>query len=241
MKLVELLKELESKKEQLNHLRENSVLTNGLAIYGKTLRDFEDRLFECEEFSNVVRVNYLDLPSFLVEKETEEPISANRNFIGGDVKPQTAVEITIKPGDEIKLNKYVDIYSITLLKVFNHKEDINKPGIWVYPTVFDANTFEPTNQIRVIWDPEKLKDALKLMDSKETPKERLMRMFESALDSLEPNISCEYIMKVRCSSRSFAQDLLKADTPTIEDPMKQYVFSGTTGFVGFTGYNDHMK
>jgi len=64
-----------------------------------------------------------------------------------------------------------------------------------------ANTWG-TNQIRVIWDPDQLKDALTLMGRPETPNERIMRMFETALNNMEPNINCEYIMTIRCSSRS---------------------------------------
>jgi len=67
------------------------------------------------------------------------------------------------------------------------------------------------------------------------PKERIMRMFESALESMEPNIECDYYLSIRCSERSIfiEGDDAKEEAPVIEEP-KQMVFSGVTGFVGFT-------
>lgn len=202
MKLVEFLAKLESQQSQIENAEDKIITTNGLTLDSKVLSMFEKSLFECDEFKNVIRINYLELPNYLIDKESGEPISGNREFLGGDVTVNQTLSFKALPGQEIKFGKYVDIYTISLHKRFNMSEDVKKPGIWIYPTSFEEQTLAPTNQIRVIWDPEQLKDALALMGSQETPKDRIMRMFESALDSMEPNISCEYIVEIRCSARS---------------------------------------
>lgn len=202
MKLVEFLAKLESHQSE-NDTRENKIITEtGLILNSKTLSTFENSLFECDEFKNVIRINYLEYPTYLVDKESGEPISGNREFLGGEVKSHETLTFRALPGQEFKFAKYVDIYTIALHKRYNTAEDVKKPGIWVYPTTFDEKTLTPTNQIRVIWDPEQLNDALLLMGNRETPKERIMRMFESALDNMEPNISCEYVVEIKCSERS---------------------------------------
>lgn len=235
MKLVEFLKDLERKKEPTALYEETIVGGNGMGLFGQALKSLESKLFECDEFKNVVRINFLEFPVFVMDKETEEPISSNREFLGGETKVITTSSFNIKPDQEFKFNKYVDIYGITINKRFNGKQDIDKPGVWIYPKIYNEQTFEPKNQIRVIWDPDKLQDALKLMGSNETPKERIMRMFESALESMEPNIECDYYLSIRCSERSIVieGDDAKEEAPVAEEP-KQMVFPGVTGFVGFT-------
>jgi hypothetical protein len=202
MKLVEFVSKLEKKKEQLGNLEEKITGGNGLVISGLALKGFEKSLFECDEFKEVVRINFLEVPTYLIDQESGEPIAASREFLGGQLKTQETVSFQVMPNQELKFGKYVDLYSITLNKRYNAEEDIKKPGVWIYPTTYDEKTFAPTSQIRVIWDPEQLKDALAIMGRPETPKERIMRMFETALDNMDPNIACEYVMTIRCSSRS---------------------------------------
>lgn len=230
MKLVEFVSKLEKKKEQLENSEEKITSGNALMLSGLSLKAFEKSLFECDEFKGVLRISYLEMPTYLIDQESGEPISASREFLGGELKSQEVQSYQVLPGQEIKFGKYVDLYSITLIKRYNANEDIKKPGVWIYPTTFDEITFAPTNQIRVIWDPEQLKDALAIMGRPETPKERIMRMFETALDNMEPNISCEYIMNIRCSSRSIISDEEKVEEAKTEE-YKQYnlmSFTGTT-------------
>jgi hypothetical protein len=204
MKLVEFIKELEQKKEQLGNHSEKIAGGNGFILDSNALRNVEKNLFECDEFKNVVRINYIEMPNYLVDEDSGEPISSNREFLGGKTKVQETKEHTFNPEEEIRFNKIVDLYSIRLNKRYITKEEITKPGVWIYPTVYNQETFEATNQIRVIWDPHQLEQALALVGTKETPKERLMRMFETALDNMEPNTPCEYVLTIRCSSRSLA-------------------------------------
>lgn len=226
MKLVELLSEMDSKKSQSN--------INGLLLGPGELKAIENYLFQCDEFKNVVRINYIDLPSYLVDEETGEPVSANRNFIGGNTSIKQVESYRAEGEREFKFNKIIDLYSITLNKRYDVNADISKPGVWVYPTMFDHETFTPKNQIRVIWEPEQLRDALKLMNSTETAKDRLRRMFEDALENMEPNLPCTYVLTLRCSERSISNPeevcLPKEPTQPLKDDEEQQpiVYSGST-------------
>ncbi len=188
----------------------------GLKLSGANLKYLENKLFECDEFKNVIRINFLETPSYLADKESGEPISVNRNFIGGDVKPLQVVEYRLEEDCILHLNKMVDIFSIELEKWYNVDTAIDKPGVWVLPTKYNAETFEQRKEIRVIWEPEVLNAALKSIGGKETIKERLMRMFEQALESNEPNTNCSYSLKLRVSSRSVAKIEDPADTEAEE-------------------------
>ena len=202
MKLADFIAELEKKSSEFG--ADKLVSGNGFLLTSTNLRMFEKKLFECDEFKNVVRINYLDLPSYAVDEETGEPIGANRDFLGGKTITHQVSSFRVNPDQEIKFNKIVDLYTITLNKRFLSKEDVSKPGIWVYPTMYDQETFITKNQIRIIWEPQQLEEALKMVGKTETPKQRLMRMFEAALDNMEPNLPCEYVLTLRCSSRSIA-------------------------------------
>lgn len=217
MKLVDFITELEKKKSTLPNSEEMEKIAggNGFLLDHKSLKNFEKKLFECDEFKNVVRINFIELPNYLVEEETGEPIATNREFLGGNTKLNTVSLFQVNPNQELKFNKIVDLYSIRLNKRFTTKEDIVKPGVWVYPTDYDQQTFAAKNQIRVIWDPAQLNEALKMVGN-ETSKERLMKMFECALDSMEPNIPCEYVLTLRCSARSIANaDEIKVVEPVV--------------------------
>lgn len=216
MKLTDFILELEKKQATLSNkdVMEKIAGGNGFILGPNDLRNFERQLFECEEFKNVARINYIELPTYYVDEETGEPISSNREFLGGKMGTKQVLSFTVNPNQEIKFNKIIDIYSVTVNKKFLTKEEVSKPGIWIYPTNYDSIDFEPTNQIRVIWDPNQLEDALIIMGNKETPKKRLMRMFESALDSMEPNVPCEYVLTIRCSDRSVVAE------PVVEHKIK---------------------
>lgn len=200
MKLSELLAELEQKGIKKPGF-------GALPLFDhKILKQFENRFYECEEFKDVVRINFLEMPTYLVDEETGEPIAGHRNYLGGNVKPQNVLNFQFSEGDEIKFGKIVDLYSIAVNKVYDvnfmNSSENRKYGVWNYPVVYDVKTFEPLKEIRVIWSPEQLRDALAITESKETVRERLIRMFEEALDRQEPNIPCSSKFLFRCSSRS---------------------------------------
>jgi hypothetical protein len=214
MKLVDFIADLEKKKAVIQNTP-----SGGFLLDSTSLKNFEKKLFECEEFKNVARINFIEMPTYLVDEESGEPIATNREFLGGKTKASEVQSFMVNSGQEIKFNKIVDLYTITLNKRFNSKEDISQPGIWVYPTSYDKDTFEATNQIRVIWDPKQLAEALQMVGNSETPKQRLMRMFETALDSAEPNLPCEYVLSLRCSSRSIenGDEIKKLDLQPVND------------------------
>lgn len=224
MNLVDFIVELEKKRvDMLN-------TTEPCCLYGQTLKNFEKQLFECDEFKNVVRINYIDLPSYLVDEESGEPISNNREFLGGKTAYKKVITYKIQPGEKIVFNKVVDLYSLQVFKIFNTNEDVNKPGVWVYPTNYDTTTFAATNQIKVIWDPNQLQEALSLIGNPETDKDRLKRMFNQALDSMEPNIPCSYALIVRCSERSTDAEIesnLTGGVPVVTSEIPQ-----VTGMIG---------
>ena len=197
MKLVDFIAELEKNKAIIQDAPGGIFMLDSAS-----LKRLESKLFECEEFKNVARINFIDYPTYLVDDESGEPIATNREFLGGKTKTLEVQSFMINSDQEIKFNKIVDLYAVFLHKKFNTKETIEKPGVWVYPTYYDPETFEATNQIRVIWDPRQFAEALKIVGNAETPKQRLMRMFETALDSTESNLPCEYVLTLRCSMRS---------------------------------------
>ena len=217
MKLTELLAELSSSAthEDIINVGNSFTATPGF------LKTIEQRLFECDELKNVVRINYLGLPTYLVDKETGEPINVNRNFLGGETTTNTVVEYGFTDDQEIKFNKIVDLYSISLVKTFLAEEDIKKPGVWVYPTTYDETNFISKNQIRVIWEPSQIEDALRFMGKTETVKDRILRMFHDALDSMEPNVPCKYYLQIRCSARSIS-------TQTIAEIVSNASYTGAT-------------
>lgn len=212
MNLVELIVDLENKRNK----RDAAAIFH---LSGPSLKNFEKQLFECDEFKNVVRINFIDLPSYLVDEETGEPISSQREFLGGKTSHKDVITFKIKPDEKIVFNKVVDLYSVQVLKIFNTNETISKPGVWIYPTTYN-DKFEPLNEIRILWNPEQLQEVLNILSvSKETPKERLKRMFDEALDKMEPNLSCSYVLMVRCSERSTdakADEGLISGTPVVE-------------------------
>ena len=242
MKLTEFILELEKKQATLANkdVMEKIAGGNGFILGPNDLKNFERQLFECEEFKNVARINYIDSPTFFIDEETGEPISSNREFLGGKLKTNKVDSFTINQNQEIKFNKIIDIYSVTVNKKFLTKEEVSKPGIWIYPTTYDVG-FEPTNQIKVIWDPNQLEEALRLIGNKETPKNRLMRMFESALDTMEPNVPCEYVLTIRCSERSVvnANEFLKDDIIDGE-PVKSILYDGMISYTGQTELNEFV-
>lgn len=206
MKLIDLIKQVDNGEILALSTIDKK---DGLKLSGANLKYLENKLFECDEFKNVIRINFLETPTFLAEKETGEPIAVNRNFVGGDVKPQTVVEFNLEEDCTLHLNKMIDVYSIELEKWYNVDSKVDKPGIWILPSKYNEETFLLRKEVRVIWEPDLLEDALRYGGGKETVKERLMRMFEQALDSNEPNTSCAYSLKIRFSSRSVSR---------IEDP-----------------------
>lgn len=206
MKLVDFIAAIEQKKSTLPNAEQMQKTAggDGFLLDSNSLKNFENKLFGCDEFKNVVRINFLDLPRYLVDEETGEPISIGRDFLGGNTKMSEVGLFQVNANQELKFNKIIDLYSIRINKRFTIKEDITKPGIWVYPTNYSDDGMDVTNQIRVIWNPKQLSEAIMLSGQKDTPKQRLLRMFESALESEEPNIPCEYVLTIRCSHRSIA-------------------------------------
>lgn len=161
MKLVDLIVELEKNKSIIQDKPSGGFLVDSIS-----LKNFEKRLFECEEFKSVVRINFIDLPVYLTDEETGEPILSDRvPLYEGTTKTSTVSSHRIYPNQELKFNKIVDLYSITLNKKFDLKADISAPGIWIYPTSYDEQTFEATNQIRIIWNPASINEAIKLSNN----------------------------------------------------------------------------
>lgn len=235
MKLVDFIEELDKKRKTLpSRIGGNS--QEPIVLGSENLRTYEKKLFECDEFKNVVRLNFLDLPTYLVDNETGEPISTNREFLGGDTSVKNVATYKIFPGQELKFNKIVDLYSISISKIYTKTDDITKPGVWVYPTVYNPETFTPKNQIRVIWDKDQLEQTLTAIGSSETPKERILRMFKEALESMEPNLPCEYAIHLRCSERSLS--IKSEDVQPNQQPSGSVAYTGTTNL--FAVFNDGL-
>ena len=118
MKLVDFIEELNKKQKSLSNRAGNS--QDPIVLGSENLRMFEKQLFECDEFKNVVRLNFIDLPTYMVDNETGEPISTNREFLGGDTSVKSVVSYKILPNVNLKFNKIVDLYSISISKIYTH-------------------------------------------------------------------------------------------------------------------------
>lgn len=194
MKLIDLFIQLD---------KEGLFPKNKEYISGAELKGLEKKLFECDEFKRVVRINYIETPNYLIDKETEEPLGYSRDFLGGETSTKTVQSFRVNQNQDLILNKIVDIYSIQLVKTFSTSAaNIDTPGVWIFPTIYNNETFVPKQEIRVIWNPEQLQNALAMMGNSESVKDRLKRMFEDALDNMEPNIPCDYSLLIRGSERS---------------------------------------
>lgn len=203
MKLLELLQKLE--KENTGIEIEPGVESSMFTLNSKTLQLIESELFECDEFKKVVRINYLALPAFPIDKVSGEPLSSNRDFIGGET--EIGEVVTFKSSQEAPMifGRFVDLYSIIVCKHYDTKTEITKPGVWIFPTEYDLNKGEAKQQIRVIWNSHQIEMALAYTNQKDSVRDRLVRMFETALDNMIPNIECTYSIKIRCSERSILQ------------------------------------
>jgi len=235
MKLVEFIEGLNKKQKTLPNRASNS--QDPIVLGSENLRMFEKQLFECDEFKNVVRLNFIDLPTYMVDNETGEPISVNRQFLGGDTSIKSVASYKITPDVELKFNKIVDLYSISIAKIYTKTEEVTKPGVWVYPTIYNPETFTPKNQIRVIWDQIQLEQTLLTIGNGETPKDRILRMFKDALETMEPNLPCEYAILLRCSERSLSNSKVEDINPN-QPPSGSMSHTGATSLFSIIGIND---
>lgn len=202
MKLIDLLLEIE---------KTNPAAFDNGHLHSKVIEGYKEKFFQCEEFKSVARINYLPTPSFAYDKETNEPLIYNPNFIGGETLSETTTAVALD--DTATFNKVVDIYSFQIHRVYNKKQEINKPGVWVFPTDYDETDFTATNEVRVIWNPDQMREVMTMLNSKETVEDRLTRLFAEALKN-GPNIPCDYQVIFRGSARSLNQPVpLSATKP----------------------------
>ncbi len=157
---------------------------NEYLLYFPSLSSIDDKLRQLDEFENVKKINYVALPVFLVDSETETPVNSSSiktvskiekevDESNGEIKMKFVTEIVkdsipigTKPiqvetyklsddNDHFKFNEEIDIYSIKIVKKYDFDVKLGK-GVWKFPTKFDGETFEALNEIKIIFSEEEM-------------------------------------------------------------------------------------
>lgn len=180
-------------------------------LSGGVLEDIKDELLRLPIFRNTKRINIIHYPSYKAYLDNEDPVDINSVDPTRDVvnrQTQTFIISDENHEDDTILGEIVDIYSLQRPPVdsYNVESVKNRPGVWVYPTMFNEQDFTPYKKIEVTWSPEMEKDlqACRQTDNLSGNfKMELIKKFIDALDS-KPNIPKANILMFRASPRSFA-------------------------------------
>jgi len=204
-KLYEYLETLETidsfgltKIPNLNEIK-YALEKNGLEI--------ESFLKQFEMFSNVKKINILEMPTYYSDIKTGEPLSFKKDYLGEDCKFSEVVSFNhTSQSKDFNFNDEIDLYMIYLSP---KKYDIKNLdcGVWVFPSMYSPTNFKPLKKIEIIWSPEKVQDVSGLNDlqANEVLKETILNKLSEILNSdkpLEPNIPYTRDIIIRCSPRS---------------------------------------
>ena len=177
-----------------------------MPISGEVLTLMKDKLLTFDEFKGVKKINILPLPIYLVKKGTHTPLTEDKNYLGEDT--DTVTTETYKLGDgESNFGEEIDLLSICLSPKMYDPKDLNNNEIGVrrIPLLYDKESFTPKEKIEIVWSKEAAQDSNAFGTLKDEGfKERLMRLFEEALDG-KHDIPAKRGIMVRISPRSLKQ------------------------------------
>jgi len=185
------------------------------------LKTMIDELLELDCFKNTKKINIVSLPTFLIDKESGDPLDLvnSDDYLGGETMAAVVVSMMMNEEtyDDIEFAEVVDIYTIgkNPYDVYDTKASEGKPGVWVYPTLTTKNNFNPYRKIEVIWSPEQMQDLAALSSAVEGEsvdlKQVLVNRFKKALDDgLKINIPVKPQVFIRLSSRSIIRKEIEA-------------------------------
>jgi hypothetical protein len=141
-------------------------------ISGDVLKRYKDELMKCDEFKEVLDIQFLSFP--LIEKNNRK--SQVKSYI-------------VKEG--MKLQGNVILYSITLTpEIFKPNFEIVKDGASISPTIYNTVTFTPYKIISLTWTPELAQDISVTTFGETELKKQLHDTLDKILDNPD-----EYIIK----------------------------------------------
>lgn len=133
-------------------------------ISGDMLKNYKDELMKCDEFSEVLDIQFVTLPSI----ETNNTSTHVKSYI-------------VKEG--MKLQGNVILYSISLTpEMYSPNFEIVKNGASISPSIYSPITFTPYKIISLTWTPELAQDISVTFGENELRK-RLHDTLDDILDN----------------------------------------------------------
>lgn len=180
--------------------------------------DVQNFLLTLDEFKGVKKINILKAPVYLGDAETGIPTELLDDYIGQASKsksfsvPTRAYDPEKESG--FKFPEEIDLYNISLSPRVYDPEKTNAnalgPGVWIMPTLYSPNTFEPYKEIKVVFSPERIQDVIANKDNKSLEdeiKKRIIKTIEKAFDEgLKENVPYKRVVFFRASDRSFKKN-----------------------------------
>jgi hypothetical protein len=178
----------------------------------------QKKLLSCDEFKNVKKINIISMPCYHGDLETGQPIEFCDDNLGDKSKAKVFHTVSRnydpqKHSSDI-FNEEIDLYCISLSPRIYDPTKITAEnlgiGVWVMPTLYHRNSFEPYKEIRVVFSPETIQDLMSVNkeDLVEIVKTRILKSVEKAIDEgLKENVPFERTILFRASERSFKKNL----------------------------------
>lgn len=175
-----------------------------ISLHGEVLGHLIEVLPTFDEFKDVKKINILPMPNYAVKKGTNIPLINDKDYLGENYDVETA--LTFKLADGIcNLNEEIDIISISMTPaVYDPNSSNNEIGVRRINLLYNPKSFTPTEKIEIVWSKEMEQDNQVVTNSDEPLKDRLIRLFEEALDG-KHNLPTKRGIMVRISPRSFKQ------------------------------------
>lgn len=198
-KLVEYIDEI---KKDLSKGLNSEFLT--IPFVMAQLKLNPDILKQFDEFKNVKRINFVELPIFSADINTEEPINLDGTYLGGPTKEIFVQNLVF--GNRVDLlNEVVDIYSIDTIDSYDSEANKNLTfGVWQHPIKYNPINFSSYSKIEVIYSLENIVGEKEISkdEAKKLAKQIILKQVSDLIDSEEVNVFRPKSILLRCSPRS---------------------------------------
>lgn len=212
-RLIKYLESLETKGEVDDFF--NPIVLGPEILENEEVQKF---LLTLDEFKGVKKINILKAPMYLGDAETGIPTELLDDYIGQTSKTKSFTVPTraYDPEKEegFKFPEEIDLYTISLSpRVYDPKKTSAEnlgPGVWIMPTLYSPNNFEPYKEIKIVFSPEKIQDVIANKEDKsleEEIKNRIIKNVEKAFnEGLKENVPYKRVVLFRASDRSFKKN-----------------------------------
>lgn len=170
--------------------------------------EIKAELMKCDEFKNVKKINLLQMPTYIMLESTGEPTYNNVDYIGQKTKAVHIPVYKVDEDTEFEFSEIVDLHTIiNTPKIYdpNILENL-ECGVWKTPRVYNTDSFIPSQEIRVIFNPETIQDIICLENKtvEEIYKERIEPKVRELFLNREiiSNLPHRRGLLIRCSKRS---------------------------------------